>query len=117
MDDKEKYKRKCLYGTRASSKIFESAAMSCGGPWMSNVEKDPKEQETKEVKSWKDKLIISEDNKQKAIFDVFVLFLVGYSCVTSVYYVSFNEINNEFITKFETMVELLFGLDLFLNFF
>jgi hypothetical protein len=61
---------------------------------MTNVEKNHIEQEIKENKSWKDKLIISEGNKYKAVFDVFVLFLVGYSCVTSVYYASFNENHN-----------------------
>ena len=116
MDDKERLKRKALYGTRASSKIFESAAMNCGGPWVSNVEKNPSEQESKENKTWKDKLIIGEGNKYKAIFDVFILFLVGYSCVTCVFYAAFAETTNEALITFDTCIEFLFALDLFLNF-
>ena len=117
MDDKERLKRKALYGTRASSKIFESTAINCGGPWVSNVEKSPMEQETKENKTWKDRLIISGDNKYKAIFDVFILFLVGYSCVTCVFYAAFKETDNELLLKFDFSIEFLFGLDLILNFF
>ncbi len=117
MDDKERLKRKALYGTRASSKIFESAAMNCGGPWsISNVEKNPTEQESKENKTWKDKLIIAENNRYKAIFDVFILFLVGYSCVTCVFYASFTETDNQALITFDYVVEFLFSLDLFLNF-
>jgi len=46
------------------------------------------------TKSWKEKLVISSDNRYKAIFDVFILFLVGYSCVTCVFYAAFSETNN-----------------------
>jgi hypothetical protein len=38
-----------------------------------------------EKKSFTEKMIISEGNRYKAIFDIFILFLVGYSCFTSIY--------------------------------
>ena len=57
-------------------------------------QKDKLEKERLErEKAWYQKLIISSDNKYKQIFDVFVLLLVGYSCVASMYQVAFvNEI-------------------------
>lgn len=70
-------------------------------------------------KSWREKIIISSDSKVKAIFDVFVLILVGYSCVTSVFYVAFSpEKSNEstFWSFFDIVVEYFFVLDLLLNF-
>ena len=43
----------------------------------------------KVYRSYKDRLIISSENKIKSFFDVWVLLLVGYSCFTSMYYVAF----------------------------
>ena len=37
----------------------------------------------------KERIIISANSKWKAIFDMFILFLVGYSCITSMYYAAF----------------------------
>lgn len=48
---------------------------------MSNTMKDEKS----EKKPWSDKLIISENNKFKAIFDMIMLVLVAYSCFTSIF--------------------------------
>lgn len=72
--------------------------------------------------TWKDYIMIEPESKKKAIFDVFVLFLVGYSCVTSVYSVAFKFDDttpvdyNTFETYFDLFVEGIFFLDLFLNF-
>ena len=90
MEEMERRKRKALFGTRASSKIFETAAITSRRTWVDGVNKISLEESSKEqAKSWKEKIIIGSDSKIKAIFDVFVLFLVAYSCVTSVYYVAF----------------------------
>ena len=40
--------------------------------------------------SFKERIIIEPERRWKTIFDVIVLILVGYSCVTNVYYVAFS---------------------------
>jgi hypothetical protein len=69
-------------------------------------------------KSFKDRIIISCENPYKAVFDIIILLLVGYSCVTTVYLVSFNpEIHHgDFTYYFDQIVEYSFILDLLLNF-
>ena len=65
--------------------------------------------------SFKDKIIISSESRPKAVFDMFVLFLVGYSCVTSVYSVAFqidDSNTNNFAKTFDLIVEGFFWLDL-----
>lgn len=46
----------------------------------------------------KDKIIIGSDNQYKAIFDIFVLLMVLYSCIHSVFDVAF-ETNAEIISE------------------
>jgi hypothetical protein len=58
-----------------------------------HMENEEKQQKAKN-KTCADSLIISENDKYKATFDVFMLLFVGYSCFTSVYYVSFGVPNN-----------------------
>ena len=67
-------------------------------------------------KTWKERIIIPHDSKWKAIFDVFILLLVGYSCVKSVYYLAFDPFKKETSFNFDQLAEYLFGLDLALNF-
>ena len=119
----EKKKRRAMYGSQASSKIFDHASIqkrrkqieNVGSSSISNTNTSSKELEV----SWKQKLIINHNNKPKSIFDIGVLLLVGYSCVTTTYKVAFNEESNErqFAYYFDITVELLFVLDLILNFF
>ena len=67
--------------------------------------------------SFKDKIIISCDNKYKAIFDILVLIFVGYSCITTMYLVAFNpETAHDWTVYFDDFVEATFICDLFLNF-
>lgn len=62
-------------------------------------------------------MIISCDNKYKAIFDIVVLLLVGYSCVMTMYIVSFSPVlDNEYLVYIDRVVEWIFILDLLLNF-
>ena len=57
-------RRKALYGTRAKSKIFEQAVNSNGKSWGQNINKcDQEEENKKNVKSCKEKIIISQNNK------------------------------------------------------
>jgi hypothetical protein len=52
-------------------------------------------------KQCKDKIIISSTSKWKAIFDVFILLLVGYSCITSMLYVAFTTTDDPYLDIFE----------------
>jgi len=48
---------------------------------------------------------------------VSILILVGYSCITSLYYVAFGQIEDVILKVWEYIVEVLFITDLLLNFF
>ena len=74
------------------------------------------EESQKKEGSWKEKIIINPDNKIKAVFDIILLFLVGYSCITSVFYVAFGATESHFAKYFDPVVEFFFVLDLCLNF-
>jgi hypothetical protein len=71
----------------------------------------------KKSKSFKERIIIPHDSQYKAIFEVVILLLVGYSCVTSMLYTAFDPPTNQGIKIFEEIVEYLFMLDLVSNFF
>lgn len=65
-------------------------------------------------------IIIHPDNKMKSLFDVFILFLVAYSCISNMLFVSFRDKNHvqtdsELLTYW--VVEYFFYLDFILNFF
>ena len=68
-------------------------------------------------RSFKDRLIISSENKYKSFFDVWVLVLVGYSCVTSMYYVAFSKPTNKIHLIWDEIVEYHFYADIILSFF
>jgi hypothetical protein len=90
----ERRKRKIFFGTKASSKIFETTTMPSmkrnrnGASGINQSQTDDKQTPSGKL-TWKDYIMIEPESKKKAIFDVFVLFLVGYSCVTSVFRVAF----------------------------
>ena len=99
MQEIERKKRKALFGTRAHSKILEAAVIESRKNWQQELEglgnlgqKDLLIDQVvdKETKSFKERIIIKQDAKWKAIFDVFILFNVGYSCVTSMFYAAFS---------------------------
>ena len=91
---KEKKKRRALFGEISSTTIFDKDLV--GGETGSKPAPDMQSiQETKVKKTWKERIIIPHDSKWKAIFDVFILFLVGYSCVKSVYYLAFEPLKND----------------------
>ncbi len=67
--------------------------------------------------AWYDRLVIKENNKPKAIFDIALLLMVAYSCFTSIYYISFEPPTNDPQKYFDYVVEIFFVTDLVLNFF
>ena len=106
-----------MYGTRASSKIFESAAITSRRTWVNGSNKTTVEIDNKaKSASCKDRIIISQTSKWKAIFDVVILILVGYSCVTSMLYVAFDNPKDKTLEVIDFVVEVMFWLDLILNF-
>ena len=75
------------------------------------------EEEEHKHRTFLDKLIISESSKWKAIFDILMLILVGYSCITSIFYVAFSAPTNIIHIIFDWWVEVCFFSDLIFNFF
>ena len=64
----------------------------------------------------KERIIIRHDAGWKSVFDVVILLLVGYSCITSLYYVAFISPVNFFHVLFDWIVEAAFYTDLLMNF-
>ena len=112
-----------MYGTRdAYSRLSdEDFAMETNAKEAStackNEMKESEHPVTTEKKSFKDRLIISSENKFKSFFDVWVLVLVGYSCITSMYYVAFNKPTNKLQLLWDDIVEYHFYVDIILSFF
>ena len=61
--------------------------------------------------------MISADSKWKSFFDIWILFLVGYSCFSSLYYVAFVTPTNPVHKSWDFIVEIFFYADIILNFF
>lgn len=68
-------------------------------------------------KTFKERIIISSDSKWKSIFDIFIIILVGYSCATNMYYVSFGNPTSQVTITLDFIFEVFFWVDFFLNFF
>ena len=62
-------------------------------------------------------MIISPDNTVKQKFDVFILLLVGYSVITSLYNSAFSPVLSFNIRVWDWIVEVFFYVDFILNFF
>ena len=79
---------------------------------------DPKSHQERKL-SCKERLIIHPDNKLKSVFDMFVLMLVGYSCIINVILVAFidelPEDDSLYIVN-NYILENFFYLDFFLSF-
>ncbi|CAI2360541.1 unnamed protein product [Moneuplotes crassus] len=63
-----------------------------------------------------DYFIIRANSKWKAIFDIVMLILVAYSCVTSIFYVAFASPSKVFHIVFDWIVEAAFIFDMLFNF-
>lgn len=64
-----------------------------------------------------DNLCISMDSTWKAVFDTSILFVIGYSCATSVFNVSFDVQVKGFLIILDDIVTFFFALDLIFNCF
>lgn len=64
-----------------------------------------------------DKLVIGVDNPIKSKLDIFILLLVAYSCIISLYNSAFTPSTNPVILVWDWVVEFFFYLDLILSFF
>lgn len=51
------------------------------------------------------------------MFDIFIIILVGYSCATNMYYVSFGNPTSTVTITLDFIFEVFFWIDFFLNFF
>jgi len=97
-EDQERRKKKILYGSRGLTRIFESATVNNNLNRNLKEDKVKKEGEPKnEQMSIKERIIISANSKWKAIFDMLILILVGYSCITSMYYAAFSTTDDPII--------------------
>jgi hypothetical protein len=80
-------------------------------------EKDQQKETEKMNLSFKEIIVIEPESRWKTIFDVIVLLLVGYSCVTNIYYVAFSQPTSNLANIIYWVVEIFFYLDFILNFF
>ena len=62
-------------------------------------------------------MLISADSKWKSFFDIWILFLVGYSCFSSLFYVAFTTPSDPIHKGWDFFVEINFYADIVLNFF
>lgn len=137
-----KYRKiRALYGTRLTTQILKGAldeacdsrgghdhqhadeaeALSKAGQILQSKaqqgEPDSEQSERPTEKlPFKERIIIRADASWKSVFDVFILFLVGYSCITSLFYVAFDGPSHILHRAFDWIVEVFFYLDLLLNF-
>ena len=61
--------------------------------------------------------VISMNSTWKTFFDTSILVVIGYSCATSVFYVSFDVISQGLMKYLDDVVTIVFGLDLIFNCF
>ena len=84
---------------------------------LGNTHDMKEEVEVKETKSFINRLIISHDSKWKKVFDFIILFWVGYSWFSTVYYAAFGDPATIGLIVFDYMIEVLFLMSLVLSFF
>ena len=122
-DIQHKNKIRCIYGTRASSRILSEKASSQDSNKPDAEKAKPKHDHhghghnAEPEKSLLEKMIIRKESTWKSIFDIFILFCVGYSCITAIYNVAFSPKLNNFFQAANIMIELFFWIDIVLNFF
>ena len=76
------------------------------------------EEAEKKVKkrSYIDYLIIKENSKLKATFDIYINIMVAYNCFTTIYFVCFNADQPQGIDIANYLVEVSFFFDIMFNF-
>ncbi len=63
-----------------------------------------------------DRIIIKENSKWKAAFDIFINLLVAYSCFTTIYFVCFTSYSTIEVDVINIIVEISFFFDIVINF-
>jgi hypothetical protein len=63
-----------------------------------------------------DYLIISMNNPWKAAFDNAILIVIGYTCLTTVLFVSFDNQKSKLLAEIDHLVTAFFALDILFNF-
>ena len=82
-EDDKKRKKSILYGIRTSTKIFDPSNLGTG--LLKTTRIGGSDYDNHKKKLFFEKLVISENNKLKVIFEIWMLALVGYSCFTSIF--------------------------------
>ena len=116
--ENDRKRRISLFGQKANSHMFDQAAKIQRNAAIKvnrNANEEVKE-ENDQTTSWSEFIIIGYENRSKAIFDVFVLFFVLYSCITSMFNSVFETSENPILVIFDLCVELIFVIDIALNF-
>lgn len=67
-------------------------------------------------RSFLEKIIIPENSKLKAAWDIYVNLIVAYSCIFTMYYVCFNTDPRKGQRILDIFVEISFGIDILFNF-
>ena len=62
-----------------------------------------------------DYLIISMSNPYKALFDNIILIVIGYTCLTTVLFISFDSQKSEMVNNIDYAVTACFAIDIILN--
>ena len=78
---------------------------------------DPNKEKNAQNEIWLQRFVISINNSYKSIWDIFILLLICYSCITSAYYVAFSLPSTLGQIIWEQMVEIFFCIDIILRFF
>tara|TARA_B110000285_G_scaffold126379_1_gene142525 strand:- start:891 stop:1169 length:279 start_codon:yes stop_codon:yes gene_type:complete len=81
-----------------------------------NNEDDEYDDEEDEEKTFAERIVISSENDAKGAFDVLILFFVGYSCFTTLYYVAFGLPTDKYHLLWDSFVEYMFYTDFLLQF-
>ena len=123
-DEKHLIKIRKLYGERYTVNRFQTKIPNLVKRIISMTNKRENLYEGKEKMknldkkiSFRERLIISPDAQWKSIFDIIVLVLVGFSCISNMLIFAYPITFSEFLKTFLIMMEFIFGLDLVLNFF
>jgi hypothetical protein len=91
--DYKRKKRRAWYGSKQDIRVVDNAigANERNNPNQEGGNKASSDESTNY--NWKERFIISSENQYKAVFDIFVLLMVLYSCVISVFEVSFDSMS------------------------
>jgi hypothetical protein len=95
--------------------VTQSVNKTLDSQMFTQTEEEEGEKKVKK-KSFFENIIIKENSKWKAAFDIYINLMVAYSCFTTIYFVCFNaEVTLE-IEILNYIVEASFLIDIIMNF-